>query len=298
MQLHGRWSDALVEARFACERLADPPGQQGLGAAFYQVAELHRLRGEPAEAEEAYRQASLHGRRPQPGLALLRLLQGDVAAALGAIRVAAEEATERRTRPRMLAALVEIALAAGELQAARSAAEDLASAAKELGAPYLHAIARQSVGAVLLAHGRAADALAPLREAERLWRELEAPYEGARARVLAARACRELGDEAGAQLELDAAAAALQAAGAAGDLDRIARLRQAPAASAQPPLTPREVEVLRLVAAGLTNRRIADRLGISEKTVARHVSNLFVKLGLASRSAATAYAFRHGLVAT
>jgi DNA-binding CsgD family transcriptional regulator/tetratricopeptide (TPR) repeat protein len=298
MQLHGRWSEALVEARFACERLADPPGQQGLGAAFYQVAELHRLRGEPAEAEEAYRQASLHGRRPQPGLALLRLLQGDVAAALGAIRVAAEEATERRTRPRMLAALVEIALAAGELQAARSAAEDLASAAKELGAPYLHAIARQSVGAVLLAHGRAADALAPLREAERLWRELEAPYEGARARVLAARACLELGDEAGAQLELDAAAAALQAAGAAGDLDRIARLRQAPAASAQPPLTPREVEVLRLVAAGLTNRRIADRLGISEKTVARHVSNLFVKLGLASRSAATAYAFRHGLVAT
>jgi DNA-binding CsgD family transcriptional regulator len=298
MQLRGRWSDALAEARSACERLADPPGQQGLGAAFYQVAELHRLRGEPAEAEEAYRQASLHGRRPQPGLALLRLLQGDVAAALGAIRVAADEARERRTRPRMLAALVEIALAAGELEAARAAADGLASAAEELDVPYLRAVARQSAGAVLLAEGGAADALAPLREAQRLWHELEAPYEAARARVLAARACRELGDEAGAQLELDAAAAALQAIGAAGDLDRIGRLRREPAAPGQPPLTAREVEVLRLVAAGLTNRGIADRLGISEKTVARHVSNLFVKLGLSSRSAATAYAFRHGLVTT
>ena len=198
----------------------------------------------------------------------------------------------------MLAAVVEIALAAGELEAARAAAEGLASAADELDAPYLRAVARQSTGAVLLAEGRAADALAPLREAERLWYELEAPYEAARARVLAARACRELGDEAGARLELDAAAAALQAIGAAGDLDRIARMRREQAAPGQPPLTAREVEVLRLIAAGLTNRGIADRLGISEKTVARHVSNLFVKLGLSSRSAATAYAFRHGLVAT
>jgi len=298
MQLRGRWSEALAEARCACERLADPPGQEGLGAAFYQVAELHRLRGEPAEAEEAFRQASLHGRRPQPGLALLRLLQGDVTAALGAIRVAADEARERRTRPRMLAALVEIALAAGELEAARAAAGGLASAADELDAPYLRAVARQSAGAVLLADGRPADALAPLREAEQLWHELEAPYERARARVLAARACRELGDETGAQLELDAAAAALQAIGAAGDLDRIGRLRREQAAAGQPPLTAREVEVLRLIAAGLTNRGIADRLGISEKTVARHVSNLFVKLDLSSRSAATAYAFRHGVVAT
>jgi len=262
------------------------------------VAELHRVRGEPAEAEEAFRQASLHGRRPQPGLALLRLLQGDVTAALGAIRVAADEARERRTRPRMLAALVEIALAAGELEAARAAAGGLASAADELDAPYLRAVARQSAGAVLLADGRPADALAPLREAEQLWHELEAPYERARARVLAARACRELGDETGAQLELDAAAAALQAIGAAGDLDRIGRLRREQAAAGQPPLTAREVEVLRLIAAGLTNRGIADRLGISEKTVARHVSNLFVKLDLSSRSAATAYAFRHGVVAT
>jgi DNA-binding CsgD family transcriptional regulator len=297
MQFRGRWSDALEEARRACERLADPPGQHGLGAAFYQVAELHRLRGEPAEAEEAYRQASLHGRRPQPGLALLRLLQGDVAGALGAIRVAADEARERRTRPRMLAALVEIALAAGELEAARSAAAGLAVAAEELKAPYLRAVARESAGAVLLADGHAADALPPLREAERLWQELEAPHETARARVLVARACRELGDEAGAQLELDAAAAALQEIGAARDLERVGRLRREQATDRQV-LTARELEVLRLIAAGLTNRSIADRLSISEKTVARHISNLFLKLGLSSRSAATAYAFRHGLVAT
>ena len=145
---------------------------------------------------------------------------------------------------------------------------------------------------------RAADALAPLREAERLWRELDAPYEAARARVLAARACRDLGDESGAQLEIDAAIVALQAIGAAAELDRVGRLRREPDAPGRSPLTAREAEVLRLITAGLTNRAIADRLGISEKTVARHISNLFVKLGLSSRSAATAYAFRHGLVST
>ncbi len=298
MQLRGQWNDALAEARRACERLTDPPGQQGIGAAFYLMAELHRLRGESAEAEEAYRQASQHGRRPQPGLALLRLLQGDVTGALGAIRAAADEAREPRTRPRMLAALVEIALAAGDVEAARVAADGLASAAEELDAQYLRAVARQSAGAVLLADGRAADALAPLREAERLWRELDAPYEAARARVLAARACRDLGDESGAQLEIDAAIVALQAIGAAAELDRVGRLRREPDAPGRSPLTAREAEVLRLIAAGLTNRAIADRLGISEKTVARHISNLFVKLGLSSRSAATAYAFRHGLVST
>ena len=298
MQLHGRWPDALTEARRACERLSDPPGQPGLGAACYQLAELHRLMGDSAEAEEGYRQASLHGRRPQPGLALLRLVQGDVDAALGAIRGAVDAASERRTRPRLLAALVEIALAAGDLDAARAASEELAAAAADLDALYLRAVSRESAGAVLLAEGRAREALASLREAEGLWRELEAPYEAARTRVLAGLACRALGDASGAEVELDAALAALGAIGAAPDLGRVERLRREPVTRSAAGLTPRELEVLRLVASGLTNRVIAERLRISEKTVARHVSNIFLKLGLSSRSAATAYAYRHDLVTT
>ena len=156
----------------------------------------------------------------------------------------------------------------------------------------------KSAGAVLLAEGRAREALASLREAEGLWRELEAPYEAARTRVLAGLACRALGDASGAEVELDAALAALGAIGAAPDLGRVERLRREPVTRSAAGLTPRELEVLRLVAAGLTNRVIAERLRISEKTVARHVSNIFLKLGLSSRSAATAYAYRHDLVTT
>jgi DNA-binding CsgD family transcriptional regulator len=298
MQLHGEWTEAVAEARRACERLSEPAGQAGLGAAFYQLGELHRLRGESAEAEEAYRQAVRCGRRPQPGLALLRLALGEVDAALASIRNAVAETPERRGRPRLLAALVEIALAAGDLEAARSAAEELESAALELGAPYLRALARQSAGAVLLARDEPRAALGALREAEDLWRRLEVPFDAARTRALAALACRDLGDEIGATMELDAAGGALRAIGAAPELARVEQMRREPAGRGAGKLTARELEVLRLVATGLTNRAIAGRLRISEKTVARHVSNIFLKLGLSSRSAATAYAYRHALVST
>ena len=296
MQLHGEWTEAAAEARRACERLAEPAGQAGLGAAFYQLGELHRLRGESAEAEEAYRQAVRFGRRPQPGLALLRLALGEVDAALASIRNAVAETPERRGRPRLLAALVEIALAAGDLETARFAAEELEAAALELGAPYLRALARQSAGAVLLARDEPRAALGALREAEDLWRRLEAPFDAARTRTLAALACRALGDEIGAAMELDAVGGALRAIGAAPELARVERMRREPAGRGAGKLTARELEVLRLVATGLSNRAIAGRLRISEKTVARHVSNIFLKLGLSSRSAATAYAYRHALV--
>jgi ATP/maltotriose-dependent transcriptional regulator MalT len=298
MQLHGEWTDAVSEARRACERLSDPPDQAGLGSAWYQLGELHRVRGETVEADEAYRQASRHGRRPQPGLALLRFADGETDAALGAIRGAAAEIREPRARPRVLAALVEISLAAGEVSAARAAAEELAAIAGDLEAPYLLAVARHSTGAVQLAEGDPRAALASLREAEGLWLELKAPYEGARARALAGMACRELGDEAGAALELDAAQRVLRAIGAGPELARVERLRRDFAARGSGGLTARELEVLRLVAQGMTNRGIAGRLRISEKTVARHVSNIYLKLGLSSRSAATAYAYRHALVPT
>lgn len=148
MQLRGDWPDALDEARRACEQLAEPPGQPGIGSAFYQVAELHRLRGELADSEEAFRRASLHGRVPQPGLALLLMVRGEVDEALAAIRRAVDQALERRTRPRMLAALVEIALSANDVVVAQAAAEELAAIAADFGAPYLRAVSGQAAGAV------------------------------------------------------------------------------------------------------------------------------------------------------
>ena len=297
MQLRGDWPDALLEARRACERLADPPGQAGLGAALYQLAELHRLRGEHAEAEEAYRQASLHGRRPQPGLGLLRLAQGEIAAAVAAVFGALEETPDRRIRARLLPAQVEIALAANDVATARTAADELAAMAVDVGAPYLHAVSSEAAGAVRLAEGDARAALAALREAAAIWRDLEVPYEAARTRALIGVTCRALGDECEADLELEAARSVFRRLGAVHELagaDRIGRTPAPPRAAGG--LTAREVEVVRLVAAGKTNRAIASQLRISEKTVARHLSNIFVKLGLSSRAAVTAYAYEHHLV--
>lgn len=297
LQLGGDWGAALDEAHRACERLSEPAGQAGLGAAFYQLAELHRLRGNLAEADEAYRQASLHGRRPQPGLALLRLGQGDATAALAAITGAVNESLEPRGRSRLLPAQVEIALAAHDRAVARLAAEELAAIATNSPAPYLRAASAQATGSMRLAEGDAHGALASLREAEAVWRDLEVPYEAARTRVLIAVACRELGDESAAGLELEAARAAFHLLDAVPDLARADRLARAPArAKGAGGLTARELQVARLVSSGASNRAIADRLRISDRTVARHVSNIFVKLGVSSRAAVTAYAYEHRLV--
>ena len=297
MQLHGAWPEAIEEAGRACAQLSRPRIQPAAGSAFYRLAELHRLRGEFAAAETAYRQASEAGRKLEPGLALLRLAQGQLDQAHAAIRRLAEE-SRGASRPRVLAALVEIALAAGDVAAARAAAGELAGIAERLGAPLLRAMAAQAAGSVLLAEGQWQQALAALRRAESAWRELQAPYETARVRVLVALACRGLGDEDAAMQELDAARLAFKALGAAPDVERVAALARPapPAVTAAGRLTARELEVLGLVASGKTNRSIAAALGISEKTVARHVSNIFTKLGLATRAAATAYAYQHDLV--
>jgi DNA-binding CsgD family transcriptional regulator len=279
LTLHGAWPDAMEEARRASARFLEPTGHPAAGAAAYQQAELHRLRGETTEAEEAYRRASRWGREPQPGLALLRLAQGQAAAAQAAIRRVLDEATDRPDRCRLLPAVVEIALAAGELDA-----------------PLLRAAATQAKGAVLLAEGDAMAALAALRGAWAAWRELEAPYEGARARVLIGLACRALGDQDSAAMELDAARWAFQQLGAAPDLARLESLAGRGGTRAAGGLTAREVEVLRLVATGRTNRAIAAELVLSERTVDRHLSNIFTKLGVPSRAAATAWAYEHGLV--
>ena len=296
LQLEGAWSDAMDEARRAGELLSRPPGQPAAGAAFYRLAELHRLRGEFAKAEEAYRQALQWARRPQPGLAQLRLAQGQLDAALAAIRRVADEAKDRRSRSNVLAPYVEIMLAANDVPAARAAAEELAQIAVNLDAPFLRGVSAHATGAVLLSAGDARGALAALRQAWSTWVELAAPYEAARVRVRIGLACRELGDEDAAEMELRAAYQAFRQLGAAPDLARVEALSKRPVARAAGGLTAREAQVLRFLAAGKTNRAIATDLSISEKTVARHVSNIFTKLGLTSRSAATAYAYQHDLV--
>jgi DNA-binding CsgD family transcriptional regulator len=293
MLLHGEWSDAMNEAVQACERLRN---ESAVGAAFYQRAELHRVRGEFEQAEAAYRSANEVGQDPHPGLALLRLATGQVEMADAAIRRVVDEAQEPIARARVLRAYVEIVLAGGDVIGARAAADELSTIAAEMGAPFLQAQADHCAGAVLLAEGDARAALSALRQAWSIWRNLDAPYESARARVLIGVAFRALGDDDSADMELDAARSVLQQLDAVSELARVERLSGiAPVATAVG-LTAREAQVLALVATGKTNRAIADDLFISEKTVARHLSNIFTKLGLSSRSAATAYAYEHNLV--
>lgn len=292
--LQGVWPEALNEALLACERLSEPPGQRALGAALYQVAELHRLRGDLEKAEEAYRKAAETGRPPYPGLGLLRLAQGRREEAMGAICRVLQETRHPRSRSRMLSAAVEIMLAVDDVSAARRSADELLSIAKALGTPFAGAIAAGAHGAVLLAEGNTTAALTVCRNAWTLWREMDVPYEAARVQMLIAQACRELGDTDSAALEFDAAWRTLQQLGARVDLAGLKP--SAPSATASAGLTSRELQVLRLVATGRTNRAIAEELKLSEKTVARHISNIFNKIDVPSRAAATAYAFEHRLI--
>lgn len=296
MQLRGEWADAMDEVQQACQHLSDPPGDPVLGMALYQQAELLRLRGEYARAEANYRAAGGCGHPTQPGLALLRFAQGrlaDAAAALQPTVAAAEGPVERA---RVLSAYVEITLAAGEVDAARAAADGLAEIAAAFDSAYLRAVVDYAQGSVLLADGDAEAACAALRRTWVAWHELEAPYEAALVRLQMTRACRQLGDYDTADMELDAARRVFEQLGAAPALELVRALTSPSASAAPGGLTPREVEVLRRVATGATNREIADMLVISDKTVARHVSNMFTKLGVSTRAAATAYAYEHDLV--
>jgi ATP/maltotriose-dependent transcriptional regulator MalT len=296
LQLHGAWADALEEAQLARERCEQAMNRAAAGQALYQQGELHRLRGDFAAAEAAYRDASRYGREPQPGLALLRLGQGDVGAAAAAIRRAVGETTRPLQRAALLPAYAEIVLAAGDTDEAREASNELVEIAAHSERAMLRAIAAHVRGAVDLAGGDAQGALHGLRQALQVWDELDAPYEVARVRMLVGVACRALGDDDTAELELDAAREAFERLGAAPDLARLDSLTRDAKADEAHGLTARELEVLRLVAAGKTNREIAAMLVVSEHTVARHLQNIFGKLRVSSRTAASAYAFEHDLV--
>lgn len=296
MQLRGDWTAAMTEARRACERLPPQADAQPPAAAVYRVAEIHRLRGAFDEADEAYRQASRLGWEPQPGLALLRMSQGRTDAACAAISRVLAAATGPLQRASLLPAFVEIMLAADGLAEAREGAAELAEIAGVLDAAVLEAQGDQALGAVELAGGDARAALAPLRRAFDGWQRAEAPYEAARVRVLLGLACIALGDDEGGRMELDAARPVFERLGAAPDLARVERLAANDSSPRPRGLTPRELEVLRLIAAGKTNKAVAAELSLSERTIDRHLSNIFAKLDVSSRAAATAYAYRHDLV--
>ncbi len=298
MQVDGAWADALKEARRAADRYTQDLNRVATGEAFYRQGEIHRLRGERAVAERAYREASRCGWEPQPGMALLRLGQGDHDAAVAAIRRVLDETTEPMRRAGLLPAYIEIMLAVDDLDEARRGRQELEEITEGYRGGTMGATVAHARGAMALADGDARGALASLRESTELWHELGAPYESARVRVLVGLACRQLGDVDAGEMELDAARRVFQELGAAPELARVEKLVDRAAPKTAGGLTPREVEVVRLVATGRTNRAIADELVISEKTVARHVSNVFTKLGVSSRSAVTAYAYEHDLVET
>ena len=295
MELHGAWRDALEEALRARKRCEQGKNRMATAQAFYRQGEVHRLQGNYAAAGEAYRDASRYGWEPQPGLALMWFAEGKGDAASAALRRALGETTKPLKRARLLPAYIEIMLAVGDVEEARSACRELEEISARYESGMLDAMVAHAKGAVDLTEGDARASLLALRRALQLWQELEVPYEAARARVLLGLACSALGDHDTAELELEAARDLFAQLGAAPDLARVDSLiRRAPSVDVHG-LTPRELQVLRLVAAGETNKAIATGLVLSERTIDRHVSNIFAKLGVSSRTAATAYAYKHQL---
>jgi DNA-binding CsgD family transcriptional regulator/tetratricopeptide (TPR) repeat protein len=292
-QMRGQWDEAARDAQDACELLTSRPAG---GAAFYRLGEIHRLRGDFGKAEAAYIQANERGRKPQPGLSLLRLVQGEIDTAAASIRGALLDTRTQAARARMFAAAVEILLAAGDLENARAAATELSTIASGIGASLLNAASAQATGAVLLAEGDVAGAATLLCQASEIWRDLGMPYEEAHTCLLMAGVCERRGDQEGRRLDVEAARRLFKQLNAEFCLARIGeqskRARREPVGL----LSEREAQVLRLLASGKTNRHIAVELFISEKTVARHVSNIFDKLGVSSRSAATAWAYQRNLI--
>jgi DNA-binding CsgD family transcriptional regulator len=293
MQIQGDWEGAESEADRACRDMIGVHIGTAAGGQ-YEIGEIRRLRGDSAGAEEAFKRAHELGRDPQPGLALLRLAQGRIDLAVASMRAALDATADPLGRARLCVAHVEIALAAGDISAADTTTSELEQTAATYSSPGLQAAAKAARGAVLLAQGRAREALAELREACRRWQQLEAPYEAAKTRLLLADAHRALEDEDAVTLELDAADAVFRRLGADWDARSVTNRRADAALPAG--LTEREVEVLQLVAAGQSNREIAAELFLSERTVHRHVSNILAKLAAPSRAVATAFAYEHGLV--
>ncbi|MBD3923250.1 response regulator transcription factor [Nocardioides cavernae] len=294
MRLRGAWDDALREYASAADRYLAAGTPAAIGLTAIETGDLMRLRGSLEEADAAYQRAADLGVDPQPGLALLWLAGGRGTAALAAVERLLAPPDGPVQRCRLLPAAIEVLLATGDVDRARSLALELSSLASSVGATALAAAAAQALGAVELEAGDAAGALPYLRKAHQLWAQSSAQYDAAVARLLIGRCLLALSDRSSAERELTAARASFRHVGAQPMADLASSLL-APA-SLPAGLTARELEVLRLVASGRSNSQIAAELVLSEKTVARHLSNIFGKLEVGSRTAAAAYAFEHGLV--
>jgi DNA-binding NarL/FixJ family response regulator len=295
LRVTGDWPAASRQVTLACRAFLRPPPHPAAGFALYELGELHRLEGRYAQAEDEFSRAASHGHPAQPGLALLRLGQGKLDAASASIRRALAETRDALARAGLLPAFVDIMLAVGDAEAGQGAADELGQIGDQLRSEYLDGLAARARGALLLAAGRPEEALAELRRAAAIWQRLNAAYHAAQTRLLIGRACRELGDEDAARLEIDGARRAFSELGAEPDTRQAAAMLAPTGRDLPDGLTGREAELLALLATGITNREIAAQLFISEKTVARHVSNIFSKLGVSSRAAATAYALKHDL---
>jgi ATP/maltotriose-dependent transcriptional regulator MalT len=295
LQLNGAWQEAFAEAQRATERCSNV-NRRATGAAYYRQGEIHRLRGEIAAAERAYRHANELGWEPQPGFALLRLAQCRMTDAARSMATALSAAKEPSQRARLLPAYVEILLCDGERDDAEKGVRELAELAARFDSTVLAAEAAQAAGALHLATGDVVAALRVLRGAHGMWERIEAPYAAARVRVLISRCCRKLQDVDGEKLELRAARVIFERLGARLDIARLEDNAAQDPRAPSPALTPRERQILKLVATGRTNKVIASELSLSEKTVERHVSNICTKLDVTSRTAATAYAYEHRLL--
>ncbi len=293
MRLRGAYEEALAEFALAQHRYQVEGTAIAAALALTEQGDVLRLQGKLDEAESAYGQAAEQGYEPQPGLVLTWTLRGRIAPAVSAVRRLLAEARTPVHRSRLLPAAVEIMVAAQIPDEAREYADELSAIAAVFGNSTFQAMSAYAAASVELITGHDQEALADARESCRLWNDIGSPYEAARARVLIGRALRNLGDQDSAAAELGVARRAfvdLGAAPAVQEIDRMLR-RALPGG-----LTEREAEVLRLVAAGRSNHDIASVLVLSPKTVERHLSNIFVKLEVSSRTAAAAYAHEHGLM--
>ncbi len=295
LQMRGDWERAEVEARRACSEL-DGVNAYNTALSFREIGDIRRRLGDLAGAAQAFRDASNLGLDPQPGLALLRLAEGKVAVAARMIQQARCEADhDDLGLAKLLPAAVQIGIAADDLDAARVAADELDRITRVYRSSILEANAAASRGRLLHADGDVAAATTSLRLALQRWRALAVPYEVASMLVLLGESARRADDEEEAAAYFTEACTTFERLGAALDLARATTATGIPGGDPSV-LTDRETDLLRLVAAGQTNREIAGQLFLSEKTVERHLSNVFRKLGVSSRAAATAQAIRLGLV--
>ena len=296
IQFHGEWYKALEETKTACELLTRPPGEPAAGEAFYRQGELNRLIGHFKEAENCYFEAAKRNRTPQPGLALLRLAQGQNNIAATSIRNTLNETKDTQKRSELLSAVVRIMLSVNQTDEAIEATEELCSIANEFDAPYLYAESSYCLGAISFANGNTQNALEHLQKALKLWNAMHLPYESALTRELKALVYHQLNDKDNARIHLSVAKWIFEQLKAQPDLDRINRVLIGKQHYKTHDLTLREVQVLQRLASGKTNKNIATELFISERTVDRHVSNIFNKFGVSSRVEATTFALKNKIL--